>query len=174
MTQPQFPGQVPAHCSPLSMAGPFSWGAAFSVPGERGGGGFLFCVLLGLPCPLSLLALLVQLLEFGGTGGQPLLVRPVVLLFMVLPGSLHSLRHLHLMNFCCRGVLSSLFSADSCQIRCPWRTSAERIRSEDVTTQRQAAPWRGSAPFPRPLGTFERPMARGSGLLSCSALHCIW
>ena len=138
------------------------------------GGGLPFLCASGPPLPLSLLALMVQLLEFGDTGGQPLLVRPVVLLFPVLPGSLHSLHHLHLMNFCCRGVLSSLFSADSCQIRCPWRTSAERIRSEDVTTQRQAAPWRGSAPFPRPLGTFERPVARGSGLLSCSALPCIW
>lgn len=70
------------------MAGPFSWGAPSQSPESGVGGDFLFCVLLGLPCPLSLLALLVQLLEFGGTGGQPLLVWPVVLLFPVLPGSL--------------------------------------------------------------------------------------
>ena len=95
MTHPWFPGQGPGSLLTFLHGKAILPGSRLLSP--RRAGGFLLCLLLGLTRPLSLLALLVQLLEFGGTGVQPLL--------SALPVSFHSLCHLCLGELLPRGGL---------------------------------------------------------------------
>ena len=89
MTQPLFPGQGPGSLLTFVDGRAIFLGSHLLSP--RRAGSFLLRLLLGLTGPLSLLALLVKLLEFGSTGSQPFLARAALLLLPALPGSLHSL-----------------------------------------------------------------------------------
>lgn len=121
--------------------------------GAGGPGDFPLRLRLGLAGLLGLPALLVQLLELGGAGGQPLLPGAALLLLPALPGSLHGLGHLRLHELLPWRRLV-LFVLDG--LLPEHAAHGGLLPREEKSLMRRGRSLTG--PFPRPPSSFEGPL----------------